>query len=343
MRKTRQDKAQHDQFFKYVFSKPQTARTFFSNYLPPQVCNLLDFTSISVLKDSFVDAKMRVHLSDLLYQIQLKEPGQYLYIYILFEHKSYADEMVALQLLRYMVTIWHHSQKKGKKLIGILPIVFYHGEKAWQAPTNFQALIDAPPALREYMPEFRYHLCNISQIEDEDIKGDAELKAALFSMKYVPRKDIKEKLDTIFRFVLDIEAEETLMAMTEAMLAYLPAAKTKLTIEDIEKVIQEISEERGKNMNSFVDVWVERGKMEGIQLGKLEGIQEGKLEGIRDGLLEGLEIALDIKFGTKGLGLMSELRKIKDIETLKSIRGALKTANSAQELRRLYVREAISS
>ena len=45
---------------------------------------------------------MQAHQTDLLYRVRLANGGQ-AYIYFLFEHKSYPDPLVALQLLRYMV------------------------------------------------------------------------------------------------------------------------------------------------------------------------------------------------------------------------------------------------
>ena len=42
---------------------------------------------------------MQQHQADLLYQVRLHD-GQIAYVYFLFEHKSYPDRLVALQLLR---------------------------------------------------------------------------------------------------------------------------------------------------------------------------------------------------------------------------------------------------
>jgi predicted transposase/invertase (TIGR01784 family) len=314
------DRAQHDQFFKFVFSKAEIARLFLSLYLPPKICKHLDFSSIVLLKDSFVDDDMKQYFSDLIYQIEMKGTHKSLYVCILLEHKSEVDDFVALQLLCYMAAIWRDSYKKGEKLMGIFPLVFYHGEAAWHVPTNFQALLDVPKEMKDYMPEFRYHLCSISEMEDEDIKGDAVLKSALYSLKYVPRKGIKENLERIFNNVFDIEDPEKLEMMAKAMISYLSRARERLTIKDIETVTKDVKEQRGEAMKDLYDMIVE----------------QGERKGKREGLLEGLKIAIDMKFGEPGLSLMSELQKVNNIKVLESVWNTLKAAQSPEELRKIY-------
>lgn len=44
----------HDSFFKEIFSRPEVARDFLQNYLPPAVVEQLDMASLELRKDSFV-------------------------------------------------------------------------------------------------------------------------------------------------------------------------------------------------------------------------------------------------------------------------------------------------
>ena len=76
----------------------------------------------------------------------------------------------------------------------------------------------------------------------------------------------------------------------------------------------------------------EEGKLEG----KLEGIQEGMLEGKLEGMLKGIEMVLDSKFGIEGLRLLPEIRKVKDMDILETIRAALGSAKTVEELRSIY-------
>src|SRR5437868_11362013 len=98
----------HDHFFKTLLGRPEMAADFLANYLPPEVAEVLDLTAPELVKDSFVDAELQEHLSDLLYRVRLK-PGGEAYVYVLFEHKSAPDAWVAFQLLRYLVRIWEQG------------------------------------------------------------------------------------------------------------------------------------------------------------------------------------------------------------------------------------------
>ncbi|MGB7415392.1 MAG: hypothetical protein WA902_14390 [Thermosynechococcaceae cyanobacterium] len=57
---------------------------------------------------------------------------------------------------------------------------------------------------------------------------------------------------------------------------------------------------------------------------------------IKQGLIEGIELGLELKFGSKGLELLPEISKIENIDTLKSVREALKQVSSTAELRSTY-------
>ena len=97
----------HDRFFKDAMSWPDVTRDFLQYYLPPAVAELLDVSSAELVKDSFVDAELHEHFSDLLCQVSLRAEGG-AYVYVLFEHKSYPEPLIAFQLLRYMVQVWRN-------------------------------------------------------------------------------------------------------------------------------------------------------------------------------------------------------------------------------------------
>jgi len=67
-----------------------------------------------------------------------------------------------------------------------------------------------------------------------------------------------------------------------------------------------------------------------------EAFEEGKLEGKLEGMLKGIEMVLDNKFGIEGLRLLPEIRKVKDMDILETIRVALRSAKTVEELRSIY-------
>jgi hypothetical protein len=59
---------------------------------------------------------------------------------------------------------------------------------------------------------------------------------------------------------------------------------------------------------------------------------------MKQGLLRGIEVALDLKFGATGLELMPELRQIQNHVLLDKILARIKTADSPDDLRRVWTR-----
>ncbi len=166
----------HDKFFKDLFTRQEAAQDFLQHYLPAEVAKLLDLSTLEIGKDSFIDPDLQEHFSDLLYKVALHS-GQETYIYVLFEHKSYPDPLIAFQLLKYMVRIWEQALKQEKPLLPILPLVVYHGAKRWTVDLELMALFGVPDELKPFVPNYRYWLCDLSQYSDEEIKAKVERRS----------------------------------------------------------------------------------------------------------------------------------------------------------------------
>ncbi|MEI6388593.1 MAG: Rpn family recombination-promoting nuclease/putative transposase [Spirochaetota bacterium] len=94
----------HDKFFKTWFSRPENLIPFLETALPADIFALLDVSTLAISDGTFIDEEHREHFSDLSASIQLQ--GREARLYILVEHKSYADKWALLQILRYMVQTW---------------------------------------------------------------------------------------------------------------------------------------------------------------------------------------------------------------------------------------------
>lgn len=82
--------------------------------------------------------------------------------------------------------------------------------------------------------------------------------------------------------------------------------------------------------------WYQEILKEGEKIGIDLGIQQGIDLGIQQEIISSIELGLELKFGSEGLAILPEIRKITDIEILKQIRQALLTVNNLQELRQIY-------
>ena len=325
----------HDRFFKETFSKKEAAIDFLRNYLPPQVIGIFDLSSVELVKDTFVDKELQAYYSDLLYRVGLSD-GNFAYVYVLFEHKSYPDVMVSFQLLRYQVKIWEYMLKQGYQLLPILPLVVYHGKKKWDIGLNFQELIKAPAVLNEYMVNYRYCLCDLSDYEDSEIKGAALLQVALLVMKYIYFDELKDRLPGIFKLFVELSKNQRGLDFVESVFRYLMSGTDKITEQDLKKVTETVLTEGGTLMPTIAQKYLDQGVEIGRKEGWQEGRQEGRQEGWQQGLIDGIEIVLELKFGMEGLSELPVIRKIEDPNLLRAIRDGLRTAKSLNELRRIY-------
>lgn len=99
----------HDRLFRETWSNRETAADFLMNYLPAEILSVTDLESLEICKDSFIEEELKDYYSDILYRVAFD--GEEGYIYLLFEHKSYADRLIFLQLLEYMIRIWRLLMK----------------------------------------------------------------------------------------------------------------------------------------------------------------------------------------------------------------------------------------
>jgi predicted transposase/invertase (TIGR01784 family) len=285
----------HDEFVRVYMSEKETAISFFRNYLPAEITEHMDFKSLSMPKDSFLNKKMARYYSDILYEVRLK--GAQAFIYLLIEHKSKKDTFVGFQLLKYCVRIWESylkQNKNAKKLPVILPIVIYHGETEWGVNTEFISLVDVPENLmksvREYIPNFKYNLQDISHKSDNEIKGVVLLRILLLTMKYIFKPEFQEKIKEIFGLFRKLKNKERGIEYVEVFLEYLSHQLPNDWIDVVDAEIPHWIEEGGTKMISIAESWMRKGKRKG----KLEGKREGKLEGKKETIWEVIKNAFNM-------------------------------------------------
>ena len=299
----------HDRFFKEVLSRKEVARDFILHYLPADIVALLDVDSLEIRKDSFVDKELLERFSDLLYAVNLKDKGS-AYVYMLFEHKSFSDPLISLQLLRYMARIWEQALKEGKArpLPPIIPLVIYHGKVKWKIGLEFCNLFDLPEGLENFVPNFQYMLCDLSSYSDEEIKGAVMLKAAILLLKHIFSEDLKDRFPEILKLLSKLVEKQSGLEYLETILRYVVSGSDKIKKEDIESAVMEVLREKGGDiMPTVAEQWIEQGMQ--------QGMQQGMLLDARDMLIE----VLTERFGSVSSELSEQIKRIDSRERLKDL------------------------
>jgi predicted transposase/invertase (TIGR01784 family) len=306
----------HDHFFRKSFGRVEIARNYLEEYLPAEVMALLDLDTLSLEEDTFIDEEMQKHQADLLYQVRLHN-GQIAYVYFLFEHKSYPDRLVALQLLRYMVRFWEQQVSAGQfPLPPIMPLVIYHGERTWPYPTTFEALVEMPAALRPYLPHFNYYLSDFSHLSDETIRGEVWLRVSLAVLRSISRPDLQQELDGLIDLIFQLRKQQTGLEYIRTILYYLSEATERVSREDLQKALLRQGTQ-GENVMATI-------AQEFIQ----QGIEQGIEQGVEQGLEKSVRRVLQRRFGDMPEGINKQLASL----TVSELEEMLDTAVLAPDL-----------
>jgi hypothetical protein len=215
-----------------------------------------------------VDEELAERFSDLVYEVELKGKGK-IFVYLLFEHKSYEDPEVGLYLLLLMVRIWlnYRKQKKTGLLPPVLPLVVYHGKTKWKIKTEFQTLMDLPDVMGPYVPGFEYLICDLSRYSDEDIKGNVLLRVTFLLLKHIFSEKLGKMLPEFLGLLEGLSDRRTALQFLEASLRYLSSGSTHVSREELIDTLKEICmDEKGVLMATLAEEWIE----EGIQKGSMK-------------------------------------------------------------------------
>ncbi len=267
----------HDRFFRESFGRPDIVRNYLEEYLPADVRNLLNLDTLTQQDGSFIDAAMQEHQTDLLYQVELHS-GSTATLYFLFEHKSYPDPLVGLQLLRYMVRFWERQVKENDPFSPIIPLVIYHGEKAWHTATDFVSLLEAPEALRPYLPDFHYHLSDFSYLSDETIRGEIWLRVSLSVLRAIFNPQLRHELEPLISLVFELQHQRTGLEYIRTILYYLSRATERVSREDLQAALLRQGAEGERAMMTIAQEFIQQGIDQGIEQGIEQGLQDSILD-----------------------------------------------------------------
>jgi predicted transposase/invertase (TIGR01784 family) len=269
----------HDRLFHESMQDIDIARKLSSLALSTNVQNHIDWKTLEIVKESWVDEKLKEHRSDVIYRAKTLENDQW--VYLLFEHKSSPDKRIHFQLLRYIVEIWdQHENQHGIKghYPLIIPIVICHcNDRPCNMDNSMKDNIAILEGTDHVIPDFHFFMLDLSLLKPEQIDdsspsdaGTGKLKMLLLSLKYSRSPEILGVLPQIIRISEEVEAEKY---------DYLYVVLTYL-----ESVISEEMSDRFRNIvvighrggETYMRTIADRFRDEGREEGRLEKERELK-------------------------------------------------------------------
>uniref|UniRef100_A0A3B0M7V2 Transposase (putative) YhgA-like domain-containing protein n=1 Tax=Arsenophonus endosymbiont of Trialeurodes vaporariorum TaxID=235567 RepID=A0A3B0M7V2_9GAMM len=272
----------HDAVFKQFLSEKETAKDFFDIWLPDEIKALCDLESLKVESGSFIYADMKNYQSDILYSVSKTKGSGYLYL--LIEHQSTPDKLMAWRLCYSMAAMQKHLEAGHKELSMVFPILFYCGEKSPHPHSTDWLDCFSGRDIAEKIYTKPFKLVDVTTLDDGEIMQHKRMALLELIQKHIRRRDMTELVNEIVK-LLSYHYYNDNQVIT--MFNYLiQEGNTKKPME----FITEIAKKSEKHEGAFMTI---AQKIEEIGLKK--GIQQGKLEGLKEGMQKGkLETQLEI-------------------------------------------------
>lgn len=234
--------------------------------LPPELLQKIDLTSMSLTDKSFISKRLRRIESDLVYKAVID--GHEGYIYLLLEHQSSEDSMLAFRKLEYNVSLMRqHLKQKHKKLPIIINICLYHGERSPYPYSSSVFDCFAEPELAKIWMFQPFHLIDLTVIPDAQIEQQGKAALLEYLFKHCRDAEFSRNIKSWVALLKRLSLE----AYFESVLYYLAhACGDQDQVDQLFKnIIQALPEEEPVIM-TYGQQLIQRGRHQGIQEGKQE-------------------------------------------------------------------------
>ena len=264
----------HDAIFKQFLHHTAIARDFLEAQLPAGLLALCDLETLQLTSGSFVEEDLRASYSDILYALQTRDgPG---YIYVLIEHQSSTDKLMAFRLMRYAIAaMQRHLDAGHDRLPLVIPVLFYRGLVS-PYPFSLRWLDEfVAPELAGHLYHGAFPLADITVIPDDDIATHQRMATLELLQKHIRQRDLAQLLDKLSELLLTGLATQS---QVQALMHYLVQAGNAR--EPI-KFIRELALRTPQHKETLMTI-AEYLEQQGLERGLAQGLAQGRQEGRKE-------------------------------------------------------------
>jgi len=274
----------HDQFVKRLFDNKTETVEFLSKTLPEKIVSKMDLENLEIVKERFSGKSSGDTRNDLLYRIPLKS-GSNVFVYLLFEHKSYHDSKIYTQILEYLAKIYQWQEVNETEVKVVIPFVFYHGEKNWDLGNRFLEIFQVqniPKDLRKFVPDFNIQLFTLRPNGKPFETGNLTLYLFLSLIQIIRTKPglFSRKFKRLLSLLAREENESKRVDLLGEMIRYLFSVREDAERYNKREFFREVEGE-------YMTLW-EKLELQSIEKGEYKN----KLETAREMKAEGMDISV---------------------------------------------------
>ncbi|CAM4396150.1 MAG: Recombination-promoting nuclease RpnA [Legionellaceae bacterium] len=263
----------HDAVFKSSMMNKKVAKEFFSEYLPEAIKESIDYSTLRLCSESYLDEELQKTASDVLYSVNFS--GKEGYIYCLVEHQSTPDKWLPLRIIKYTCSIMerHRHEYPTDDLPLVIPIVLYHGKVVYPYSTDLNDLIHAPRELIENFLFKPFTLVDTHKIPDENLREKYWSGLMLYIFKHIFAREIMPYIESSIKLWQLIGHEGGKDYIINLVNYISTVAETADGQSAITYIANNIDKEIGDEVMTIAEQLIQKGKYEGIS----QGIAQGEL------------------------------------------------------------------
>ena len=168
------------------------------------------------------------------------------------------------------------GMKRTDRLIPVITIVLYHGEKPWNAPRKLSEMMELGklnPALKELFQEYQIHIFSVSELNEELFQ--THLRELIGLMKC--RRD-KEAMQRYCR-----KHADRISKMDSATYDMVCTMLNLDTLQEKKEEYKNREEQEKYDMCKAMEEWAAESREEGRMIGLAEGEKKGRESGLMEG------------------------------------------------------------
>ncbi len=244
----------HDRFTRSLMTNSKVAEEFFKTNLPEHIKNAIDFSSLELKKESFIDDNLRLQIADLLYSVEFNgHPG---FLYVLLEHASTDDRFLPFRMHKYVTAIMdHHLKKKENMTLPLVyPIILYTGKKSYAYSMDlFDLFSEKERDLAKEIFTSPYHLIDLTKVSDKELKQYIWFGTMGLTLKHIHDSNIIPFFESIIDVLKELEKRGE-SSYIYTVITYMAGIGTVPDQEEFFKTVKKLeSVNKEKIMSTLVD------------------------------------------------------------------------------------------